>query len=201
MPAAAVAPATRTPGARRANRAVLAVLGLLLLAAGATGLAAGLGAFGADVRTRQVIPSAIRDWASRHDWFWILVAAGCILVALLALRWLLAQASTSRIGELELESDRRRGRTVMTGRAVTDAVAGEIGSYRGVGGVRASLLGDRAAPTLLVRATLDGRADPAAVSTRIQTDAVPHTRQALEMPDLPVRLELRLAARSRRDLR
>jgi hypothetical protein len=201
MPAATLAPDSRTPRTRRTNRVVLALLGLLLAAAGAAGLAAGLGAFGDDVRTRTVIPPATRDWVSRHDWFWILVAAGCILVALLALRWLLAQTSTNRIGALELESDRRPGRTVMTARALTDAVADEIGSYRGVRGSSAGLLGDRAAPTLLVRATLDGRADPAEVRTRIQTDALAHARHALDAPDLPVRLELRLATGSRRDPR
>lgn len=201
MPAAALAPTSRAPGTRRANRLVLALLGLLLLAAGAAGVAAGTGLFGEDIRTRKVIPQDTRDWVSRNDWFWIAVAAGCVLIVLLALRWLFAQASTSRIGELELESDRRSGRTVMAGRAVTNAVADEIGSYRGVNGASAYLLGDRTSPTLLVHATLDGRADPADVRTRIETDALAHARHALEAPDLPVRLELRLAAESRRDLR
>jgi hypothetical protein len=201
MPAAFLPRTSRAPGTRRANRVVLALLGLLLLAAGAAGLAAGLGLFGDDVRAGPVIPSSTRDWVSRHDWFWILVAAGCILVALLALRWLFAQTASSRIGELELESDRRHGWTIVAARAVTGAVADEIDSYRGVSGTSAYLLGSRGTPTLLVHATLDGRADPAEVRTRIQTDAIAHARQALETPDLPVRLELRLAAASRRDMR
>jgi hypothetical protein len=201
MPAATLASATRMPGARRANRVVLALLGLLLLAAGSAGLAAGLGAFGAGVRTRMVLPSATREWMSGRAWCWLLVAAGCIVVALLALRWLFAQASTGRIGELELESDRRGGRTVLAGRAVADAVAEEIDSYRGVRRASAYLLGNHAAATLVVDATLDGRADPAEVRARIQSDACTHARQALKMSDLPVRLQLRLAAGPRRGLR
>lgn len=201
MPAATLAPTSRAPGTRRANRTVLALLGLLLLAAGAAGLAAGAGAFGDDIRTRKVIPAYTRDWVYRHDWFWLAVAAGCILIALLALRWLFAQNSSSRVSHLEVESDRRDGRTVLAARAVTDAVADEIASHRGVSGASASMLGDRTAPTLLVHATLDGRVDLAEVRTRIQTDALAHARQALDAPDLPVRLELRLAAASRRDLR
>jgi hypothetical protein len=201
MPAAALAPTSRAPRIRRANRLALALLGLLLLAAGAAGLAAGLGLFGQSLRDQPVLSGDTRAWVAGHDWFWGAVAAGCVVIVLLALRWLFAQVSTNRISHLVVESDRRAGRTVLASRAITDAVAEEIASYRGVSGASAYLLGDRTAPTLLVHATLDGRADPAEVRTRIQTEALAHARQALEAPDLPVRLELRLAAASRRDLR
>jgi hypothetical protein len=201
MAAGTLAPTSRAPGTRRANRTVLALLGFVLLAAGAAGIAAGTGLFGDGVRTNKVIPQDTRDWVAAHDWFWLAVAAGSILIALLALRWLLAQTSTNRLRRLDVESDRSAGRTVLSGAAVTDAVAAEIGSYRGVNSASAHLLGTRGAPTLLVHATLDGRGDPAEIRTRIQTEAVAHVRQALEAPDLPVRLELRLAGASRRDLR
>jgi hypothetical protein len=201
MAAGTLAPTSRAPGTRRANRTVLALIGLVLLAAGAAGIAAGTGLFGDRVRTDKVIPQDTRDWVAEHDWFWLAVAAAGILLALLALRWLLAQASTNRVSYLDVESDRSAGRTVLSGGAVTDAVAAEIGSYRGVAGASAHLLGTRGAPTLLLHITLDGRGDPAEVRTRIQAEAVAHVRQALDAPDLPVRLELRLAGASRRDLR
>jgi hypothetical protein len=201
MAAGTLAPTSRAPSTRRANRTVLALLGVVLLAAGAAGIAAGTGLFGDGVRTNMVIPQDTRDWVAAHDWFWLAVAAGSILIALLALRWLLAQTSTNRLRQLDVESDRSAGRTVLSVAAVTDAVAAEIGSYRGVDGASAHLLGARGAPTLLVHATLDGRGDPAEIRTRIQTEAVAHVRQALDVPDLPVRLELRLAGASRRDLR
>lgn len=200
MPAA-LAPISRAPRTRRANRSVLAFLGLLLLAAGAAGVAAGVGLLGDDIHTRKVIPAYTRDWVARHGWFWIAVAAGSILVALLALRWLFAQVATNRVASLEVEANRENGRTVLAGRAITDAVAEEIRSYRGVSGASAHLLGDRTAPTLLVQAALDGRVNPAEARGRIQTDALVHARQALDAPDLPVRLELRLATGSRRDPR
>jgi len=201
MAAGTLAATSRAPGTRRANRTVLALIGFVLLAAGAAGIAAGTGLFGDGVGTNKVIPQDTRDWVAAHDWFWLAVAAGSILIALLALRWLLAQTSTNRLRQLDVESDRSAGRTVLSGTAVTDAVAAEISSYRGVGSASAHLLGSRGAPTLLVHATLDGRGDPAEIRTRIQTEAVPHVRQALDVPDLPVRLELRLAGASRRDLR
>ena len=201
MAAGALAPTSRAPGTRRANRGVLALIGLVLLVAGAAGIAAGVGGFGDTFRTTKVIDQDYRDWVAAHDWFWLAVAAGSILIALLALRWLLAQASTTRVSHLDLESDRGAGRTVLSGGAVTSAVAGEIEGYRGVAGASAYLLGSRGAPTLLLRATLDGRGDPAEVRRRIQDDAVAHARHALDKPDLPVRLELRLAGNTRRDLR
>lgn len=201
MAAGTLAPTSRAPGTRRANRTVLALIGLLLLAIGATGIAAGAGLFGDTFRTKKVIDQDYRDWVAAHDWFWLAVAGGSILIALLALRWLLAQASTTRVSQLDVESDRSAGRTVLSGSAVTDAVAGEIKGYRGISGASAYLLGSRGAPTLLIQAGLDGRGDPAEIRRRIQTDAVSHARQALDKPDLPVRLELRLASASQRDLR
>lgn len=201
MAAGTLAPSSRAPGTRRTNRSVLALIGLLLLVAGAAGIAAGTGLFGNSFRKTKVIDQDYRHWVARHDWFWLAVAAGSILIALLALRWLFAQATTTRVSHLDVESDRSAGRTVLAGSAVTGAVAGVVGSYRGVSNATAHLLGTRGAPTLLIHATLDGRGDPAEIRRRIQADAVAQARQALDKPDLPVRLELRLASASQRDLR
>lgn len=201
MAAGTLAPTSRAPGTRRANRSILALIGLLLLIAGAAGIAAGAGLFGDTFKKKKVIDQNYRDWVAAHDWFWLAVAGGSILIALLALRWLLAQASTTRVSHLDVESDRTAGRTVLSGSAVTDAVTNEIKGYRGVSGASAYLLGTRGSPTLLIHAGLDGRGDPAEIHRRIQTDAVAHARQALDKPDLPVRLELRLASASQRDLR
>jgi hypothetical protein len=201
MAAGTLAPTSRAPGTRRANRGVLALIGLVLLVAGAAGIAAGAGLFGDSFKKTKVIDQDYRDWVASHDWFWLAVAAGSVLVALLALRWLLAQATTTRLSHLDIEPDRSAGRTVLSGGAVTGAVTAEIEGYRGISGASAHLLGTRGAPTLLIHATLDGRGDPAEVRRRIETDAIAHARQALDEPDLPVRLELRLAGNRRRDPR
>lgn len=200
MAAGTLAPTSRAPGTRRANRSILALIGLILLVAGAAGIAAGAGLFGDTFKKKKVIDQDNRDWVASHDWFWLAVAGGSILVALLALRWLFAQASTTRVSHLDVESDRSAGRTVLAGSAVTDAVTKEIKGYRGIAGASAHLLGTRGAPTLLIHAGLDGRGDPAEVRRRIQADAIAHAREALDKPDLPARLELRLASGSQRDL-
>jgi hypothetical protein len=201
MSTATLAAGTRSPGARRANRVGLGLVALVLLAAGGAGAAAGFGVFGDRFRTQKVIDEDYRDWVAAHDWFWLAVAGGSLVIALLALRWLLAQAGTALVRSLELETDRRSGGTVLAGRVVADAVAGEIGSYRGVRSASAHLLGRPAAPRLLIRTALDAGGDPGEVRRRIEAEAVDHVRQALERPDLPVRLEIRLASGRRRTVR
>ena len=92
---------------------------------------------------------------------------------------------------VELEPDPRKGATTLRPSAVTTAVCEEIESYRGVRGARARLLHDERHPDLVLDVDLDARADVAATRARIESEAVPHTRQALRLDDLPTRLTLR----------
>lgn len=187
----------RTPRTTRTNRIVLGLLGLLLLAAGAGGLALGLGAFGSERAGRAVISSDVTD-AADNRWFWPLVALGAAILTVLAVLWLLAQTRTDRVRSFDVEPDRSRGRTLLRTSAVTDAVAEELGGHRGVSRAHASMRGSASAPELLLRTSLDGRTSARDVAERVVTETVPRTRQALDVAELPVRLEMRLATRSRR---
>jgi hypothetical protein len=187
----------RTPRTTRTNRVVLGLLGLLLLAAGAGGLALGLGAFGSARAGRPVISSDVTD-AADNRWFWPLVALGAAILTVLAVLWLLAQARTDRVRSFDMEPDRSRGRTLLHTRAVTDAVAEEVGRYRGVSRAHASMRGSAGAPELLLRTSLDGRTSARGVAERVVTETAPRTRQVLDVTQLAVRLEMRLAPRSRR---
>lgn len=187
----------RTPRTTRTNRVVLGLLGLLLLAAGGGGLALGLGAFGSARAGRPVISSDVTD-AADSRWFWLLVALAAAIVTVLAVLWLLAQTRTDRVRSFDMEPDRVRGRTLLRSGAVTDAVADEVGGYRGVGRAIASIRGSASTPALLLRTALDGRTSALAVAERVVTETAPRTRQALDVSELPVRLEMRLAVRSRR---
>jgi hypothetical protein len=177
-----------------ANRTVLALLGLLLLGGGAAGLAAGFGAFG---DPPSVLPEPARRFEDQQPWFWWAVAGGCLLVALLALRWLLAQLHTDRIGRLDLTRDDREGRTVVHAGALTDAVEEEARSLRGVVGASARLVEDRAR-TLTLAVELADHADVAEVRRGIEDRVVAHARQAVDDPELPVDVELRPGRRSGR---
>ena len=120
------------------NRTVLALLGLLLLAAAGLGLAHSFGAFGTG--DRPLLPQPVRDYARDQGWFWWAVAGGCLLLALVGLWWLLAQLRTDRVGRLDLTTDDRDGLTTVHAGAVTDAVEAEVEGLRGVAGASASLI-------------------------------------------------------------
>ncbi|MGX5657710.1 alkaline shock response membrane anchor protein AmaP [Geodermatophilus nigrescens] len=198
---AALRPRTRARGVVRANRLVLALIGLLLAGAGGAALAAGLGAFGGGVADRPVLDGSVPRFAGAHGWYWPVVAVGAGLVALLCLWWLLAQARSDRVSALPLSRDPRRGHTDLDAAALTGAVEDEVEGYRGVARARAVLSGAATAPALTLTVTLDGRVGPGELHPRVVRGAVAHARQALGRPDLPARVEFVLPRRPRRDVR
>ncbi|MGX5653598.1 alkaline shock response membrane anchor protein AmaP [Geodermatophilus nigrescens] len=172
------------------NRVVLTGWGLVLLAAGVLGLVASFGGFGP---VPALLPPAVRSFAAGQPWFWWAVAALCLVLALLGLRWLLAQAHTDRIGRLDLTTDDREGLTVLHGSAFTDAVEAEAGQLRGVSAVTARLR-QRRGRRLTLGVDLADYADIAEVRSGLEERVVGHARQALDDPELPVDIELRPAS-------
>jgi hypothetical protein len=185
------------PRADTANRIVLAVLGLLLVAGAGAGLAAGLGAWGSVPADRPILDPRLRDFSERHGWLWAVVAAAGLVVAGLACRWLGGQLHTDRVRILELESDPRTGETTIPTSALTDAVATEIAGYRGVRHVTARTIGTAAHPRTVLHVELADRAPIGEVRRRIDDEAIAHLRTALQDPGLPVQLELAVAPLTR----
>ena len=187
-------------GPARTNRVVLALLGLLLLAAGVLGLLLSYAVL--DRRaTGPVLPRQVRTFAGDNPWFWWLLALAALLVALLGLRWLLAQARTNRVASLDLTTDSRDGITTVPAGVITDAVEKEAADIAGVEGATARLRSHRGGSRLDLTATLTHRADLAHVRARLEGEVVTHVRQALDRPDLPVLIELHPEARPRRRFR
>jgi membrane protein implicated in regulation of membrane protease activity len=182
---------TRTPGAVRTNRAVLALLGLLLLAAGVLTLLVGLRVLGDGPADRAVVDGAVDDVA-RAGWFWPVVGAAALLVAALSAWWLTVQARTDRLARLRLDDDAAGGRTLLEGTALTRAVEDEVADLPGVTRATAHLSGTPSAPRLHLRVRLDGRVDPADVHRAITGQVLVHARAALELDRLPTRVELDL---------
>lgn len=183
--------------ADRTNRAALVLFALLLIAAGVAGALAGFGTFGSDIQHGPLVSDQVSSYFGRHgDWLWPVIAAAALVLALLSLRWLRTLLlSTDRAGDLPLTGDQSAGRTTLVPGALSDAVSGEIGGYPGVQSVRARVIGDPQAPTLVIAATLAESADLPAVRRRIEAHAVRHARQALDDPELPVRLDLTVSTR------
>lgn len=172
------------------NRTVLTLLGLLLVAVGGLGLALSAGLLGADRASQPVVPQALSDLAADSWWFWPAAGLACLLVAVLGFRWLAAQLQVDRVAEMDLTRDPREGMTVLDGGAIAAAVTAEASELPGVSGATAHLR-DRRGPAMDLRVDLDARADVASVRDRLESEVVPHLRQALDSPDLPIVIELR----------
>ncbi len=184
----------------RVNRTLLALLGLLLTVAGLVGLALGFEVFGARRSEGSMLPGRLERFFQDHGWAWLLVALAALVVALLALRWLLAQLHRQRVTEIPLERHQGSGATRLRAGAVTDALCQEVEGYRGVERADGRLIRDPQRPDLLLRVDLNERADIAALRRRIEGGAVAHARQALGVETLPTRLELRVARPPSRQL-
>jgi hypothetical protein len=178
--------------ADRTNRLVLALLGLLVLAAGAAALTASLGGFGTAFARRALFANHVSAYIGRHGtWLWAAAAFICLLIALAALRWLLVLlTSTDRAGDITIPSSKDHGTTMLRPTALTGALAGEIETYHGVDAAKGRVIGDARHPQIVVAVTARPTADLPALHRRLQAEALAHARQALGQADLPIQLEL-----------
>jgi hypothetical protein len=178
--------------ADRTNRIMLLLLAVLLIAAGLAAGAASIGVFGSATPHRPLTANPAGNFiGAQGGWLWPAAAAAAAILVLLALRWLLALLfSTDRSGDLLIHPGGPAGRTTLATGALTEAVAAEIESYRGVNSARARLLGEPDDPQLAVTATVEETADLAALRQRIETGALTHARSAIGNPSLPTQLDL-----------
>lgn len=184
--------------ADRFNRVALLVLGLLLLAGGAAGVLVATGVFGSATADRTIADNPVSRYAGDNGrWLWPVAAGVAIVVLALALRWLYAVLfSTDRVGGLALHTDGRAAeRTTLAASAVAAAVRSEIESYRGVGRASVRVIGEPEQPQVAVTVYTDGNSDLGALRDRIEYGALAHARQALDQPELPIRLDLELTGR------
>ena len=183
------------------NRTILTLLALLLVAAGAYGLARGYGAFGDDQAADPVLGSDVRDFVSDNaNWFWPVAAVLSLLVAWLGLRWLLAQISTPAVGHLPVRSD-GPGHTRLVATGAASALARDIEDYPGVRAARARIVSDHPSPEVEVTVDVHDDADVPAIRKRIEEHALARFRTALELQELRSQVHIRLAERAGRTIR
>lgn len=175
------------------NRFVLTVLGLLLLAAGGLGLAVSVGTFGQGRATDPVLPEEVSTFPDGRPWFWWSVAGVLLLVAVLALLWLLTQLKTDRTTRLDRTTNARDGYTTLHAGALTDAVEDEALGITGVSSVSANVREHRGQRVFL-RVELADSADLSEVRTRLEGEVVAHLREGVGDPHFPVTIELRPGA-------
>ena len=98
--------------------------------------------------------------------------------------------STDRAGDLPIPVATGEGTTILRPAALTGAVTREIGTYHGVDTARARIIGDAAAPEVVIAVTASQTADLRALHQRIETQALSHVRHAAGNASLPIRLHL-----------
>lgn len=184
--------------ADRLNRFALALFGLLVLLAGTAAMVASAGGFGATYKHRALIANEVSHYIGAHGaWLWWAIAGACVIIALLALRWILALLiSTDRAGDLPVGSREQHGTTVVQPAALTGALCREIGTYRGVDSARGWIIGEPTDPCIVVLVTASPSADLAGLHRRLESEAFAHVRQALGKPALPIQLDLDVRRRT-----
>lgn len=196
-----------TPNTRRTargNRIGLGLLGLALLVAGSaivirsTGLFGGLLGPPADPVYSDTAAGWVHD---QRPWLWLTIAAVGVLVALLAVRWLLVQLRSDRLGRLMVDTDHAdvpaSGRADVPAGVVTTAVGQEVDAYRGVQKVRVALAGRPDEPQLRLTVTADPDAELSRLRRRITGEALVHARSALDTDRLTTHLHLIVGRRAR----
>jgi hypothetical protein len=185
----------------RINRFLLALLGLAALAGGIVILLLSVRVFGDDQADQPVLRQATRDFADRNaGWFWTAIGIGAGLLALLALRWLFAQASTQRVASLSLEPDRRTGHTKLASGALGEAVEDEVERIRGVSRASARMLGKASDPLLRLDVKVGDDGDLGYIRNRLEEDTIPNARRAVGMQQLPVWVRLAVANEEKRSI-
>ena len=176
----------------RTNRLALTVFGLIVFLAGGFGLTASTGGFGTAYAHRALLANRLGTYIGTHgDWLWPAAAAACLLIALIALRWIAALLlSTDRASDITVTRGSRQGTTIMHPAALSGAITREIETYHGVDTAKARVLGDPRDPNLVVTVTAAQSADLRALCDRIESEALSHARQALGKPHLPIQLDL-----------
>ncbi|MFD0357448.1 alkaline shock response membrane anchor protein AmaP [Streptomyces sp. NPDC127110] len=165
------------------NRVVLALGGLLLLAAG---LALLTGSWPLEGRHAPLL-----RWRRSLEggWWWAVFAALAVCV-LLALWWLAAQLRRSRLAVLAVDTG-DGGFALLRGRALEEAVAAEAAAVDGVAGCRVALRGRRGAPTLRVALELEPHAVPADALAALAGPVLTHARTTTGLPALAVEARLK----------
>lgn len=185
---------------RRGNRLGLTVIGVLVTLAGVAVLLAHFGVLGSRVATENLYPAPAAGWLAGHRWAYWIAAAVLLVLALLAVRWLLVQLRTDRVGRLSVDSDRsdelNAGRTVLQGSALLDALDADIDAIPGVQKVSTNLSGTRDAPELWLTVTLHENSDSGAVRAVLVEKVLPNLRSFLDQPRMPAYLTLKVSTRS-----
>lgn len=186
----------------RGNRWGLILLGLPLVAVGGYALARALGAYGAARAREPVLTPAVSGYVAANPWPGWLAAAVAVVLALLGLRWLLAQSRRETRAGLRLD-DSPAGRTEIESSGIISAFEDDLTRHPAIVDAHADVTGTGAHPGVRVRMAVDDTTPLDTVLDHLGHRAIPRMREALEVEHLPaeVRLQTVPAASRGRTLR
>lgn len=178
----------------RVNRIVLTVIGLLLFAIGAVALVRGLGVYPLVFGDPHaaVVDRPAREFAGRHLWFWVALAAATFVAAVAALCWFAAQWRRHTARSLRWETGARDGVTTLPARALTDALRDDLSGDPSLRRAHARLTGGPENPRLRLDVTVAPDADPAATRDGVR-QALRRLRHAVDAERLPAVVHIRTA--------
>ncbi|MFD8493019.1 alkaline shock response membrane anchor protein AmaP [Amycolatopsis sp. NPDC059657] len=174
----------------RLNRAVLALFGLVLIAGGGFAVATHFGKLTVIAPDATVLPAG-----TPSTWVYYVAAAAAIVAGLLMVRWLAAQLVRKPKASAWV-FDQDRGRTELAAATACAPFAAEVGGYPGVHDVSAALAGNQESASLALVVTVEQDGDLTAIRRRLDEEGFPRLRQALDLEELPVRLEFRFSAKA-----
>jgi hypothetical protein len=169
-----------------ANRTLLALLGLVLLAAGAFTLLTAYGVVHWIPKAHTVFPAGrqLTNWAPYA------VVAAAVVLGLLCLRWLAAQGrKRPRTSSWQLADDPDTGVTVLSSATAVQPLADEVSEYPGVHAAGAWLSGHSGEPRLLLRVRTEHDTNLAALRQEITDEALPRLCQALDLTELDATIQ------------
>lgn len=180
-------------GTDRLNRALLTLLGLLLVALGAAGLLRGAGVFGGD-GSDPVISSWLRAEGRNNQVLLLSLLAGAAVVLIwLGLRWLMAQLPKDRtVGHLSLEPTEHATSLDVSANAVTDALTADVRRIGGVTEATARVVRERPL-TINLDVSLEEGSDLTAITQAIAGRPKRRLLESLELEEVDLRSRLKLA--------
>ena len=174
------------------DRTLCVILGLVLIAGGVAGLAWWTG----DLLPGTKIETGSVTEALDADWFPAACAGAAVVLAVLALWWLLAHLPQRRIGAMLLPGSGSRGTLQVNGDGPTKAAAQVLTGVPGVRSASGRLVHDRGSLVAELSATVEPRADlgeVAAAAAQIREQLL----DVLGRPDVVGRVRLGVARADR----
>jgi hypothetical protein len=176
----------------RVDRALVVLIGLVLLLAGVGVALLSYGVFGAGRATRPLLDPIMVDTVAAQPLLWRAVAiVGGVLLAILGLAWVARSVRPEPHPDVMLNGGADTTIRVSSA-AAGEAVVSQASTLPGVARARARLVGSAAAPALRVTLWLADDADVRGVLARLHDEVLATARTAFDLPTLPVAVRLEL---------